>query len=98
MLLQKLVAIRPYLTSSASKIPNLIIQAEEDSKKYYSSLKYFDFSNKINSSTLVTSFRDFVIEGSLEDITSNYLVSKKENTVVIYYIGDYVKEVFRENI
>ena len=47
---------------------------------------------------MVTSLRDIIIEGSVEDITSNYLVSKKENTVIIYYLGDSVKEVFRENV
>jgi hypothetical protein len=38
------------------------------------------------------------IEGKIEDITENYILAIDEETVIVYNIGERVKEVFKENI
>ncbi len=38
------------------------------------------------------------VDGKISDITENYILAIDEETVIIYHIGDKIKEVFKENI
>lgn len=93
ILLQKILELRPYLSSIGERVTNPSLHFEADIGPFKHSLKNYEHFQDLEHTLLhlENASIEFQFEGEIIEVSANYLLTKKGTEIIVYYLGKSIR-------